>query len=464
VVVLEARDRVGGRVFTHHFDETMHAELGGESIDDNHAAMLAMLGRFGLETEKRPLEKPYDSTVYYQGTREPVAAFLARSGGKVGTDYLRFFDDLSAASTGVDPEHPERAANAAELDATSLDTFIASRDLVPEAEFLVRLEYRGEYNAEAADLSLLFIAQQTNGEDPGTLGVETMRIAGGNSTLTEAMAVALGGRIRLAHPVTKIEHGDDGVVVHADDVVVEASHAVLATPLTPLRHVTFDPALDPAAAAMIAGLDLGPAAKVVNEYSARFWTPLSPSGFTLTDLPFHIAWAATDSYVSMPGLLSQFITGDGAVTAASLDDNARITGFGAMLDQVYPEGVSLRTGRNATMAWANERFTGGGYAIFRPGQMVPFWPVLRDGRGRIRFAGEHTEVLIGYMESAIRSGHRVVAEILGRGTDSAGTGGGASSSGRSTLPATGRRSWLALGGAATAVALAARAVHRAAPT
>ena len=74
------------------------------------------------------------------------------------------------------------------------------------------------------------------------------------------------------------------------------------------------------------------------------------------------------------------------------------------------------------------------------------------------------EVLIGYMESAIRSGHRVVAEILGRGTDSAGTGGGASSSGRSTLPATGRRSWLALGGAATAVALAARAARRAAPT
>jgi monoamine oxidase len=226
------------------------------------------------------------------------------------------------------------------------------------------------------------------------------------------MAAALADRIQLSRAVTKVEHADDGVVVHAGDVVVEASHVVFATPVVPLRTVTFEPALDAAAATMIAGLDLGPAVKVVNEYSSRFWTSISPSGSTLTDLPFHFAWAATDSYASVPGLLTQFITGDGAVSAAALDDSARITAFGEMLDEVFPEGVPLRTGRTATMAWANEPFTGGGYAIFRPGQVVPFWPVLREGRGRIRFAGEHTEVLIGYMESAIRSGHRVATAIL----------------------------------------------------
>ena len=65
------------------------------------------------------------------------------------------------------------------------------------------------------------------------------------------------------------------------------------------------------------------------------------------------------------------------------------------------------------MVWAHERFTGGGYAVYKPGQMAPFWPVLRSGYGRIKFAGEHTESLAGYMESAIRSGHRV-AKDLGR--------------------------------------------------
>jgi monoamine oxidase len=468
VVVLEARDRAGGRVLTHHFDDTMHAELGGESIDDNHHDLLALLDRFGLPTENRPLQKPYDSTVYYEGTREPISTFLLRNGGQTATDYLGFFDSLDTASAGVDPVHPELAPNAAALDAMSLDEFISGLALVPEAEFLVRLEYRGEYNAEAADLSMLFIAQQNNGESPGELGVESMRVQGGNSRLTAALADALGPRIRLSSPVDRISVGADGVSVRSGSTVVEGSHVVLAAPLMALRGVTFDPPLPTAAQELIHGLDLGPAAKVVNEYSARFWTPLSPSGFTLTDLPFHIAWAATDSYASTAGLLSQFITGDGAVTAATLDDGPRVAAFGAQLDEVYPEGALLRTGRSATKAWAREAHTGGGYAIFRPGQMVPFWPVLREGVGRLRFAGEHTEVLIGYMESAVRSGHRVAQEILAGELPSSGPPLSASApattlAGRgASLPVTGGSS-RHVGASAIAAALAlyaARAARR----
>ena len=392
----------------------MHAELGGESIDENHTAMLSMLDRFKLATERRPAGKTDDSIVHHAGQRVPLGAFLGLRDGAVGADYFRFLSELDIASSGVDPEHPERFDRAAELDSLSLDDFIAGLDLVAEADFLVRLEYRAEYNAEPADLSMLFIAQQNEGEDPGPSGVETMRVQGGNSRLTAAMATALGERIHLSCPVTSIEHADDGVVVHTSTNAIDGSYVVLAAPPPPLRAVTFEPPLDESTAAMIAGLDLGPAAKVVTEYARRFWTSTTASGSTLSDLPFQVAWAATDSYECDAGLLSQFITGDGAVAAAALADDERIVAFGAMLDEVYPEGVTKRTGRNATLAWPNEPFTGGGYAIFRPNQMVPFWPVLREGHGRIKFAGEHTEVLIGYMESAIRSGHRVAAEIAHR--------------------------------------------------
>ena len=63
------------------------------------------------------------------------------------------------------------------------------------------------------------------------------------------------------------------------------------------------------------------------------------------------------------------------------------------------------------MAWAKEAYTGGGYAVYRPGQTVPFYAAFRDGTGRIRFAGEHTSALAGYMESAVRSGHRAARQI-----------------------------------------------------
>jgi monoamine oxidase len=239
-----------------------------------------------------------------------------------------------------------------------------------------------------------------------------MRIAGGNSLLPEAMARALGTRVRLGSPVTRIDHGAHGVRAHVPGGFVDAAWLVVAAPLMPMRRVDFRPQLPASARAAIHGLDLGHAAKVIHEYDVPFWRAEGSSGFTLTDLPFAVGWSPTDSRpATARGLLSQFVTGDAARTAAAMDERQRRTSFGRQLGQVYPEGAPLQSANVATMAWANERYTGGGYAVYRPGQMTRFWPVLRHGVGRIRFAGEHTESLAGYMESAVRSGHRIAREI-----------------------------------------------------
>jgi len=414
VVVLEARDRVGGRVHTLYdpFSPGLHAEAGGESIDDNHDRLQALLARFGIATERRPPDKLIQSVTYYRGRRMPLTAFLARRDAAVVGDYLRFGDALDALSAAVDPERPEQAANAAELDRQTLDGFIRGLRLVPEADFLVRLQNRASYNAEARDLSMLFVAQQTAvfAGVPDSAS-ETMRIRGGNSRLPEAMAVALGDRLRLRSPVTRVEHDTDGVRVFAGGAPVDAACLVIAMPMPPLRRVTFAPALPAALAAVVDRLDLGAAVKVIHEYSTRFWEAEGVPGFTVADLPFHVAWAATDSYTSTSGILTQFVTGRPARAAAQLGDAHRIAVFRRQLDRVYPEGKPLHTAHAATMAWANERYTGGGYAVYRPHQMLPFWPAIRAGLPRIKFAGEHTEPLAGFMESAVRSGHRVAALI-----------------------------------------------------
>jgi monoamine oxidase len=414
VIVVEARDRVGGRVHTLYdpFSGGLHAEAGGESIDDNHDRIQALVARFGLATERRPPNKLLEAVTYYRHQRSPITSFLAGRDGAVVSDYLRFSDALEAATVGVDPEHPERAPNAGELDRQTLDDFIRRQRLVPEAEFLVRLQNRAEYNTEPARLSMLFVAQQTAvlAGVPDTAS-ETMRITGGNSRLPEAMAAALGDRIRLGTPVTRVEHDPGGVRVHAGKESIDAAHLILALPPPPLRRIVFAPALPARVATMIHRLDLGNAAKVIHEYESRFWEAENVPGFTVTDLPFHVAWAATDSYPSAGGLLSQFITGRPARAAARLRDARRIAVFARQLDRVYPESTALRTGRAATMAWANERYTGGGYAVYGPRQMAAFWPVVRAGLDRIVFAGEHTEALAGFMESAVRSGHRVAAQL-----------------------------------------------------
>src|SRR6266849_4730620 len=108
VVVLEARQRVGGRVHTLYrpFANGLHAEAGGESIDDNHDRLQELIARFGLRTERRPPNKLLESVVYRHRKRGPLTAFLQGRQGTVLQDYLRFNDALDRFSEGVEPVHP----------------------------------------------------------------------------------------------------------------------------------------------------------------------------------------------------------------------------------------------------------------------------------------------------------------------------------------------------------------------
>ena len=124
-----------------------------------------------------------------------------------------------------------------------------------------------------------------------------------------------------------------------------------------------------------------------------------------------LAWSSSDSYTSPHGLLTQFVTGKAAQHGSVLSDQARIEVALRELAVVYPESIALRVGHNATASWVNEPYTGGGYAAYAPNQLARFFPALRKGTARLRFAGEHTEALAGYMESAVRSGHRVAKEL-----------------------------------------------------
>ena len=420
VTVLEARDRVGGRVHTVRdpFSDGLHAEAGGESIDVDHHDLLAMIRRFGLQTEDRPKDKILDGVTSFAGVRRRTKDFVGLRDGKVAGDYARFYAELERVADGIDPAHPETFARAAELDGTTAAAFVDGLGLVPEARFLVETDLRSEFNTAPDRVSMLFLAQQTAvGSDVSDDGVEAMRIHGGNDQLPLAMAKRLGRRVVLGAPVTRIEqtrdgNGGRGVAVRAGARTFHGAWAVLACPLPPLRSVEFVPALPNAVQATIDHVGLGEAAKVTLQYRSRFWERAGWSGFTVSDQPFGVAWSPSDSYRSTQGLLTAFITGDAAAAAAKRSDADRIAEVRSQFDRIYPEGATLHDGdHQSTIAWADERYTGGGYGVWRPGQMVEGWPVLREGTGRLRFAGEQTEELAGYMESAVRSGHRVAKAL-----------------------------------------------------
>jgi monoamine oxidase len=371
---------------------------------------------------RRPVDKLDNAAIYRAGRRGRLGA-VVQADPSMLAEYGAFSDALIRLAGDLDPTHPELSAHAELWDRQSLQDFAATQSLSAGAELLVESDYRGNYNAELDQVSLLFVLQQSVVDAAlPEAGVETMRIAAGNSALPEAMARDLGSAVRLSSPVATVEQHSWGVRVKARSTTgqvrtVDAAHLVLAAPPAGLRSISFDPPLSSELATMINELDLGHALKVATQYNRRFWLPEGLSGFTVTDLSFGVGWDATDSMpggAERPGVLTQFVTGKAAISGAGLSDRKRVTYFQNELDVVYPEGGSEKAGIATTVAWANERYTGGGYAVYAPGQLTRFWPLLRQAHGAIWFAGEHTETLAGYMESAVRSGHRV-ANAIGPG-------------------------------------------------
>jgi monoamine oxidase len=424
VLVLEARERVGGRVHTLYggdpgvpLDPGLRVDVGGESVDDTHAALLGMVRRFGLDTERRPgstSDRRNTGRYRYQGATFSFAELTALRFGGVLADLRRVYDELERLPEHyrLDPEHPEAADSAAELDALSMASWLDGLHLVREARFLVEQANTSLYNSQLNDLSMLFVVQQTAASAGASADQsETMRIANGNASLPRAIAAELGAALIVDAPVTSVRRVGELVGVTARDETHFGAHVVLATPPLPTRAMQFDPPLPPAIATAIAGLDLGGATKVVNQYHRPFWNDSGESGFSLSDLTYRISWDAADSYDAPGGLLTTFTTASNGRELAALPDAARIDRVRHELAQVFPESPEHLAGPAVTVAWSEEPFTGGGYAVYKPRQLSAFWEPLRAGADRIHFAGEHLESLCGYMESAVRSGIRAAARI-----------------------------------------------------
>ncbi|MDQ1479710.1 MAG: monoamine oxidase [Actinomycetota bacterium] len=424
VLVLEARGRVGGRVHTLYggddgvpLDRGLRADVGGESIDDTHTALRTMVRRFGLDTELRPgstIDRVMSGRFAYLGRIYTFGELTALRNGAVLTDYLRVYEELErlAETHQIDPDHPEAADAAAELDRQSFSAWLDSLRLVPEARFIAEQANTSLYNTQLTDLSMLFVLQQT-AVSAGTLDSqsETMRISGGNASLPRAMAAELGAALLVDAPVTSVRLVGEVVGVTAREREYFGAHVVLAAPPPPLRNVQFDPPLPEPLAAAIAGLDLGGATKVVTQFHSPFWREGGQSGFSMSDLTYRISWDAADSYDAPGGLLTTFTTAGNGRELAALDSEKRVARVREELATVFPESSPQLAGPAVTVAWSAEPYTGGGYAVYKPNQLSAFWEPLRAGTDRIHFAGEHTESLAGYMESAVRSGRRAAAHI-----------------------------------------------------
>ncbi len=409
VVVLEARDRVGGRTHGIEVSPGRWVDAGAAYLGDRHTELLALLARTGLKTT--PTAMTGDSTFALTHT-------LARQSGRfpplnavaLGT----MFDLLEELTTAVRVDAPWLTPNAATLDATTAQQWAEQHLSHPDARVFFPLFLGEMMAADPADVSVLHLAfylrsgggiSYLNAFDGGA---QQDRVAGGAHLLCVTVADLLGDRVRLNAPVTAIHQDTDGVTVHTAGGQLHADRVVVAVPPLLADEISYHPPLPARRSTERTGR--GCAVKVHLIYSRPLWRDFGLSGWSVSaDGP--LLSTVDDSPEGGAGVLTGFVTGAAARTYGELAvDEQRAVAF-AQAKRLFPV-LGEPSGFFVT-DWVRAEFSRGCYAaLFGPGDWLRLGPDLARAHGRVHFAGTETSTeFFGLMEGAIRSGHRVATEI-----------------------------------------------------
>ena len=408
VTVIEARDRVGGRVWTLHdgFAEGQHAEAGGDMINADHQEMRALADELGL-TLTKILKGGFG---YARADRSGRPQIVGR-GVERGWDHLAGqLKDLTRRFRLAEQrwDSPIAAELARRSVAEWLDQTRADAELRATAVGL-----RGFFLADPEDLSLIALIDQfadTDDPGPGTM----YRIDGGNDRLAEALVHRLGARVKLNTELVAVSHRGKTVratVRHARTLdQITCDYLVLALPATLLRRVPITPALPARQHEAIARLKYGRATKTLLQFSQRFWrVPGRPRAFG-SPFPFGALWEGNEEQNGRAGILALLAGGNASDLTQALVAKDGMHALALSLEWLGSKRAELIGSRQ--VVWEADAWARGGYAYFDPFFDPELRPWLARPCGRLFFAGEHTSTQWqGYMNGAIESGRRAAAEV-----------------------------------------------------
>lgn len=411
VVVLEARDRVGGRVSSSHtLAPGGIVEAGGEFIGVNHPLWQSLAPELGLALAEIPEEDGSSPLVI--GGR----ALTDAEAEALWEDLGRVEPVLNDLARAIDPDRPWRSANAAALDSSSVADWLAGVECSADGRALLGAMFEHDNGVPLESQSLLGLLAMVGGHgvEAWWTDTETHRCEGGNQRLAAAIAAELGSRVRLSAPVSGVRVREDGVEVElASGAIERGDVVVVAVPPSTWERIAFE-------APGIEGVrpQMGEALKVVLALDRPAWRDAGACADSMSDGAIGYTWNPLSTSGGGAGgasgaALSCFAGGSHARDLARLGRPSGRAELDAALARIHPDVPAAIT-RATLIDWPSEPWTRAGYSFPAPGQVTTVGPKLREGlaSGRLRFAGEHCSPrFIGYMEGALQSGVRVAREI-----------------------------------------------------
>ena len=423
VVVLEARDRVGGRILNHRIAPGVVTELGAEFTGPTQDRIQALAAEVGVGLFATYNEG--SDVLLVEGRRSLYPAVPGISDDPDFTAALAALGPLDQMAAEVPVAAPWKAQRANEWDAQTLAQFRDQQVATHGGRQLFDVAARAIWGRDPEELSLLFalfyVAAAGNPTTPGSFarlfttagGGQESRFVGGSQRVPINVARRLGERVVLEAAVRRIEtKGKNAVTVLADGVEVDARRVVVAVPPILAARIEFSPALPAAKRRLLRRLAPGTTIKLEVTYDRPWWRDLGLSGQANgTDDPVNATFDNTPPQ-GAPGILFGFVV-DGGARALPASAAGRQAALIANLTTFFGDEARNVTGF-VQGDWTRDPWTRGcPVGTLGRNQLSTLGPQLRKPVGLVHFAGTETSTFwFGFMDGAVRSGERAAAEVV----------------------------------------------------
>lgn len=420
VVVVEARDRVGGRILNEEIGGGNVVEVGGQWIGPTQDRLAALASELSVATF--PTYGDGENVIEYGGRLRRYRGTIPRINPVVLLDVERAQRKLNRLARKVPLDAPWEVPNAAALDSQTAATWMKRNLATGAGRMLLELGIEAVWAAQPEDMSLLHVLFYIHSAGSLQLlfdtegGAQQDRFVGGSQRIAILMAEQLGrDNLLLGTPVRKIGRGDHGVTVEADGAVVRARRAVVALAPTLAGRIAYDPPLPGFRDQLTQRMPLGTVAKCMAIYEEPFWRADGLSGQGTSDTgPVKLTFDNSPPDGS-PGVLLGFLEGRQARELGRLRPEERRAAVVDCFTRLFGERAA-RPAAYIERLWAEEEWSRGCYGCHMPtGAWTNYGPALREPIGPLHWAGaEYATVWNGYMDGAVRSGEAAASAVLER--------------------------------------------------
>jgi len=394
-VVLEARDRISGRVFSHAIDpqENLVIELGAEWVGNSHTRVQDLCNEFGLDL----LNNQFDTHLIYKGKYSPKGEWGYSDSWQA---QFKSIIDGYAKLTKADKEKLDKLDWWRYLVNNGCkDRDLDIRELLDSTDF-------GESIRQVSAFAAL--AEYAESSEKNEMD---LKIKGGNSSLAKQLAGAIGvDMIRLEHRVQKVQQNSKGgvKVICTNGQEFTGDKIICTAPAFAVANIHWEPGLPVEQMNALNELQYARINKNPLLFKERFWK--DESFDMITDQTPHYFYHASKNQPSAKGVLISYTIGEKAAVVANQDDDWKA----AMIQQtLQPHFGDVRAllEKQINYYWGNDELSRGAYAIYGKGQWFRVQPILKRSHIHTHFAGEHLADWQGFMEGAINTGEEAAGRI-----------------------------------------------------